>query len=97
MTDDYKYESGNYFLFSMPYGQVLKVVRLSTFEIDEYDDDDNYTDIDSEAEIEGVIYIIRWNEEALPWHTKNLLGASLLAMGCQWGAQQVFNMRHEKK
>lgn len=95
MVDEYKYESGNYFSFSMPYGHILKVVRLSTFEIDE--DDDDYIDIHSEAEIEGVIYVVRWSDQELPWHTKSHLQAAMIAMGCQWGAQQMFNMRYQNE
>ncbi len=91
MMHEYKYESQR-LAFSMPYSQVLRIFRLSTFEIDGNDDD--YIDIDSEAEIDGVIYVVRWNDQELPWHTKNHQLAAMIAMGCQWGAQQIFNMRY---
>lgn len=93
MMNEYKYESKSCFLFLMPYNQILKVVRLSKFEIDE-DDDDNYRALSEKGEIEGVIYVVRWNDQELPWHTKSHLQATIIAMGCQWAAHQMFNMRY---
>lgn len=91
-SNEYKYESDVCFSFSMPYNQVMKIIRLSTFEID--DESDDYDNRD--AEIEGIIYTLQWNGESLPWHAKTHREAVLIAMGCQWGAQQMFNMRYSK-
>jgi len=91
MLDKYKYES-QCLAFSMPYNQILRIFRLSNFDMtDEFGDD---VTIKNDAEIDGIIYVLRWNDIELPWCTKTELHATAIAFGCQWGAQQIFNMRY---
>jgi len=85
--NEYKYEYDIYFAFTMPYDQILKIIQLSTFEMghDDYHDD----------EIDGVIYVLRWNGEKLPWYTESHRHAVSIALGCQLGARKMFEMRYE--
>jgi hypothetical protein len=67
-------------LFAMPFGQTLEI-RSSQLIID--------VDIDMCEEIDGITYSIYWNGERLPWCANTLLSATAIAMGCQYGAQQI--------
>ena len=68
--------------FKMPYNGIMEI-RASK-PIDD--------DVDIEDEIEGVIYLIYWNDIQLPWHTKTQWAAIIMALGCQWGAKEMLKI-----
>lgn len=68
------------FLFAMPLGGTMEI--RSSKPIDDLN-------VDHDEEIEGIVYNIFWNGEALPWCTKTKLQAAAIAFGCQWGAQEM--------
>lgn len=48
------------------------------------------SEVGMDEEIEGIVYQIFWNNNPLPWCTKTRLQAGAIALGCQWGAQRIF-------
>lgn len=67
--------------FDMPFNQTLQIVAVP--EIDE-------SEIGKDEEVEGVIYKIYWNNKPLPFHTNTRLHAMAIALGCQYGAHEIF-------
>jgi len=66
-------------LYAMPMGGTLEI--RSTHPVEE--------DIGSDEEIEGVVYKIYWHGVPIPFCTNTLLKATIMAFGCQWGAQEM--------
>ena len=66
------------FLFSMPFGETLEI-RSSKY-VEEH--------VESDEEVDGIVYRIYWNGIALPWSTNTLLKATAIAFGCQYGARK---------
>jgi len=64
--------------FAMPDGETMEIRASKTID-----------DVGVDEEIEGVIYQIFWNNQAMPWYTKTRLQAMAIALGCQWGAYET--------
>ncbi len=77
MTNEY----GICFQFTMPLNETLKII--SSKPIDEFE-------IAIDQEVEGIEYLILWNDELLPYGMKTRLQALSVALGCQWGASETF-------
>jgi hypothetical protein len=86
MENVYKYEKQVGFKFSMPYGRLMEIYRCS-------DEDFEDSEIERDEKIAGIHYIIKWNGTLLPWCTDTELEAMAIAMGCQFGAEQVLDYR----
>ena len=87
MLDEYKYE-GLCLSFSMANGEVLRIIRLSSFEIN----DDFF---ENDLPTRGVLYVLRWNGMQMPYSATTQLQATAIALGCQWGVTQIFEMRNK--
>lgn len=68
--------------FAMPFADTLEIRSSKPINEDE---------IGIDQEVEGIVYSIYWGDVPLPWFTKTQLQASAIALGCQWGAQQIAN------
>lgn len=68
----------------MPFGATLEI--RPNKEIDEFE-------VGMDDEVDGVYYLIYWNEESCPYSFKTRLSASAMALGIQWGAYKVNELR----
>ena len=66
--------------FTMPCGGTLEI--HSSKPIDQME-------TACDEEIEGVVFNVFWDGEMLPWCTKTRLQAMAIALGCQWGANEM--------
>jgi hypothetical protein len=70
--------------FAMPYGETMEIRPSKPIDEDE---------VGIDEEVEGVVYQIFWNEKPLPWCTNTRLQATAIALGCQWGALEIYNRK----
>lgn len=66
--------------FAMPNQGTLEI--HSSMPIDDFE-------VESDEEIEGVVYRLWWDGSYLPWCIKTKLQATAIAFGCQWGAMEM--------
>jgi hypothetical protein len=79
---DYSYHVG--YSFAMPNGQPLTI--RSSKDISE-------CEIAYDKEVDGITYKVFWGDNPLPWVMITQMDAMKVAMGCQWGANEMQKLR----
>lgn len=72
--------------YVMPYGKTMEV--KSSEEIDE-------DEIGMDEKLDGVVYHIVWDNIRLPWTAETRLHAHAIALGCQYGAMQMYKKNYD--
>lgn len=69
------------FKFRMPCGESLEIRSSKPI---------NGLDHEIDKEIIGIVFLIFWNGKSLPWSTSTQVEAMSIALGCQYGANEVY-------
>lgn len=85
MSEDTERKVG--FSFDMPIGADLEI-RASKFIDDDFQD--------HETPIEGVVYRVYWGDLQLPWFSDTESQAHIVALGCQFGAYEMYERMSKK-
>lgn len=77
--------------FTMPFGDVIEIIPSRELSLDE-----NF-EVGFDEEVTDLVWTIVFNNSTLPWSTKTKAQAYAIALGCQWGAYEMYrSVRHRK-